>query len=229
MKKSSTYTRAKATKGGEKPTYFFESISDTTLLATREWDGVSFSFEFKVGQRFFTQQKKRLVEITSLQDHYHELDCGYYFKTKNVNQKGTGDLTAQSAIDDLYHGHINGKDFVSPHEINIEHEQSDSENTVFIEGSVTVNRYERDPAARAACIEHYGCYCQVCGFDFLKVYGALGLGYIEVHHIKPLHEIKSAYIVDPIKDLIPLCANCHSMIHRSQGMTVEILKAIVNK
>lgn len=87
----------------------------------------------------------------------------------------------------------------------------------FVEGAamrVEVNRYERDPHARRAAIEHHGAFCQVCGFDFAKSYGDLGSGFIEVHHVVPLSQVGSGYSVDPTSDLLPLCSNCHSMIHR---------------
>lgn len=87
----------------------------------------------------------------------------------------------------------------------------------FIEGAtktIFVNAYERNPKARAKCIEHYGYKCSVCGFDFKKVYGDIGENFIHVHHEVPLSEIKQKYCVDPIKDLKPLCPNCHAMIHR---------------
>ena len=41
--------------------------------------------------------------------------------------------------------------------------------TQFFEGAthqVSINRYERNPIARQKCIEHYGCHCSVCDFDF---------------------------------------------------------------
>jgi 5-methylcytosine-specific restriction enzyme A len=79
---------------------------------------------------------------------------------------------------------------------------------------VEVNRYERSPVNRAACISHFGAYCQVCGFDFHKRYGPLGRDYIEVHHRIPVSEMGGSYRLDPINDLIPLCGNCHAMIHR---------------
>ncbi|HBR4060523.1 TPA: HNH endonuclease, partial [Klebsiella pneumoniae] len=79
---------------------------------------------------------------------------------------------------------------------------------------VTVNSYERDPKARQACIDHYGTSCKCCGIDFEKVYGEHGKGFIHVHHIKPLHEIGEEYEVNPITDMIPLCPNCHAMVHR---------------
>lgn len=59
----------------------------------------------------------------------------------------------------------------------------------FLEGavsSVLVNVYERSPEARKACIAHFGTSCQACSADFGALYGALGAGYIHVHHIKPL-------------------------------------------
>lgn len=79
---------------------------------------------------------------------------------------------------------------------------------------VFVNRYERDRGARDACIQHYGCSCQVCGFDFEKQYGEIGKGFIHVHHTVPVSEIGEQYTVDPIQDLVPVCPNCHAMLHR---------------
>ena len=80
---------------------------------------------------------------------------------------------------------------------------------------VTVNRYERNPANRAACIAAHGSRCQVCGFDFGEAYGSLGHGYIEVHHRVPVSKMGTAYRIDPVKDLVPLCANCHAAVHRT--------------
>ena len=94
----------------------------------------------------------------------------------------------------------------------------------------TSHRYERDPKARQACIDHYGAVCQACGFDFGAVYGVLGAGYIQVHHITPLAVRDGPYEVDPITDLVPLCANCHVMVHRPEKtLTVPELKAILER
>ena len=87
---------------------------------------------------------------------------------------------------------------------------------------ISVNRYERDGTARQACIDHYGAVCQACGMDFHKQYGDLGKGFIHVHHITPLHTIQESYEVDPIKDLVPVCPNCHAMIHRIKDTTLSI-------
>ncbi len=88
-----------------------------------------------------------------------------------------------------------------------------------IEGAkkqVIVNAYERNPKARQECIEHYGTKCFICGFDFEKIYGEIGKGFIHVHHIKPLSEINEEYEVNPIQDLRPVCPNCHAMIHKKK-------------
>lgn len=96
--------------------------------------------------------------------------------------------------------------------------------------NVVVNAYERNPEARMKCIEHYGAKCNACEIDFGKTYGPLGQGYIHVHHIKPIHECGGAYKVDPINDLIPVCANCHAMIHRrAKPLTVEELRTIIQE
>lgn len=95
-----------------------------------------------------------------------------------------------------------------------------------------VNAYERDDKARAACVAHHGARCQACGFDFAQTYGPLGAGFTHVHHVVPLAQIRQSYKVDPIRDLIPLCPNCHAMIHRGaasarEAMTLEDLRALI--
>lgn len=95
--------------------------------------------------------------------------------------------------------------------------------------SIIVNKYERDPAARKKCIEHFGIKCQICNFDFFKIYGDLGKDFIHVHHKKPISEIGEEYEVNPINDLIPVCPNCHAMLHRRKpAYTVEeIIRLII--
>lgn len=80
---------------------------------------------------------------------------------------------------------------------------------------VLVNKYERSAANRAACICCFGAACQACGFVFRDVYGEIGDGFIEVHHRTPVSTIGPGYVIDPVQDLVPLCANCHAMIHRT--------------
>ena len=79
---------------------------------------------------------------------------------------------------------------------------------------ITANAYERSRKAAELCINHYGYACSVCGFDFGRTYGSLGEGFVHVHHLKPLSEVGGEYRVDPVRDLRPVCPNCHAMIHR---------------
>ena len=88
--------------------------------------------------------------------------------------------------------------------------------TELVEGAaytVQVNAYERNPVARQKCIAHYGESCAVCGFNFGAAFGEAALGYIHVHHLTPLTTVGQEYVVNPIQDLRPVCANCHSVIH----------------
>ena len=78
---------------------------------------------------------------------------------------------------------------------------------------VRVNRYERDRRARAACIAAHGPVCAACGIDFGERYGDFADGFIHVHHVTPISHIGETYKVDPETDLVPVCPNCHAMLH----------------
>jgi 5-methylcytosine-specific restriction protein A len=82
---------------------------------------------------------------------------------------------------------------------------------------VAVNRYERDAEARRACIAHRGTSCAACGFSFEMAYGEVGADFIHVHHVVPASQMGGAYELDPLTDLVPLCANCHAMAHHGVG------------
>lgn len=105
-----------------------------------------------------------------------------------------------------------------------------AERELFKEGSrfsVTSTAFERNPAARERCIEHFGCACFVCGFDFERIYGEWGRGYIHIHHKVSLSRRAAEYEVDPVKDLIPLCPNCHAMAHHRTGLSIEELTSLL--
>ena len=105
---------------------------------------------------------------------------------------------------------------------------------VFKEGAsktVTVNQYERSAVARSKCLSHHGYKCAVCSFDFEKKYGEIGKNYIHVHHIVPISEIGKEYELNPVTDLIPVCPNCHAMIHITRpALSVnQLRRAIENR
>ncbi|MDM7999699.1 MAG: HNH endonuclease [Dehalococcoidia bacterium] len=136
---------------------------------------------------------------------------------------------AAEAMEQLWREHLGRVSTPTPQRLPEEVEDS----RTYVEGAVTricVNAYERDRTARAACVEHWGDSCLVCGFRFEDYYGALGLDYIHVHHLKPLGEIGEEYVVDPKNDLRPVCPNCHAMLHReTPPISIERLRQIVHK
>ncbi|MDG4850835.1 HNH endonuclease, partial [Peribacillus frigoritolerans] len=140
-----------------------------------------------------------------------------------LNQlKGIYQYTSLNAINDELAVAIN-KD--------IEVELSE-ENNIRLEGTVKHyfgKRYERDPINRKRAIEIHGLSCMGCGFNFEEVYGERGKDFIEVHHVKPVSTLKEKGVIDPEHDLIPVCSNCHRIIHRRRDnmLTVEKLKELV--
>lgn len=95
----------------------------------------------------------------------------------------------------------------------------------YIEGTKLksfVTSYERNKRARKKCLEYYGYKCSVCGFDFEREYGKIGEGFIHVHHIVSVASVGKEYKIDPVKDLRPVCANCHAMLHRKSPVPYTI-------
>jgi len=94
---------------------------------------------------------------------------------------------------------------------------------------VLVNKYERDPRNRREAISIHGQSCMACGLNFREKYGTLGDDYIIVHHVVPVSQIGSDYVINPSSDLVTLCANCHAMVHRQDPpISVEQLRQILS-
>jgi HNH endonuclease len=92
-----------------------------------------------------------------------------------------------------------------------------AEELAFPEGAlktVELTIYERNATARRLCIEHFGPTCQACGLNYEDKYGSIGANLVHVHHVTPLSAIGKTYQVDPVRDLVPLCATCHHVVHR---------------
>jgi hypothetical protein len=90
-------------------------------------------------------------------------------------------------------------------------------NEFAVEGSKSFSlaaKYERSRSNRAIAIVTHGTRCQVCGLDFQETYGPIGAGYVEIHHLTPVHLMEAPRVVNPVEELVPLCANCHRMVHK---------------
>jgi 5-methylcytosine-specific restriction enzyme A len=69
--------------------------------------------------------------------------------------------------------------------------------------------------------------CEVCGFVYAEMYGALGKDFIECHHTVPLSQSQPGERTK-LSDLALVCANCHRMLHVGQMvLTIVQLQAIV--
>jgi predicted HNH restriction endonuclease len=100
--------------------------------------------------------------------------------------------------------------------------------TAAVEGqnqALLANHRRREQSLRRAKIEasrrshpNGRLICEVpgCGFDFEAVYGQLGEGFAEVHHLRSLSEMDGP-VLTTLADLSVVCANCHRMIHRGAG------------
>lgn len=93
-------------------------------------------------------------------------------------------------------------------------------------------RYERNENNRKKCLEYYGYKCQVCDMNFFDIYGERGREFIHVHHKEFLFLGKGKQKkINPVEDLIPVCPNCHAMLHKKDKdgnyVTFEELKKII--
>jgi 5-methylcytosine-specific restriction enzyme A len=77
-------------------------------------------------------------------------------------------------------------------------------------------RIERNLTAANAAKQHHGSRCQACDVDLGELYGSIGQGYIEAHHLRPISTLEEGVVVryDVATDFAVLCPNCHRMIHR---------------
>lgn len=104
---------------------------------------------------------------------------------------------------------------------------------------IITKSYERSTRLRNAAIEHFSkngtIICDCCNFEFRSFYGEkYGTPCIEIHHLKPIFQyvgmsVKQT-IDEALKNLLPVCPNCHRVIHRnhiSANMIADFKKYIV--
>lgn len=166
---------------------------------TSRWLLENKEHSFRLFPHYIAREIAPLVEISKHSLKRKAGMVGYSAKLLEIVQQQSNQALAER----------NAADLVLPEEIITE--------AKYHEGAVRevkINAYERNAQARLKCIAHYGAYCGVCNFDFGKAYGQAGAGFIHVHHLKPIADIGERYEVDPITDLLPVCPNCHAIIHR---------------
>lgn len=117
--------------------------------------------------------------------------------------------------------------------------QTFDENIIISEGVKKVAEvavYERSRTLRDFAITYFTkngkINCSCCAFNFEDFYGPqIGKGFIEIHHTKPIFKYADEdlqnTLQDAVKNLTPVCSNCHRMIHRNWSKPLEI-QVLVN-
>lgn len=104
--------------------------------------------------------------------------------------------------------------------------EADEESLVSYEegkkSSKFVTIYERDQKLKKLAKNLHGTTCFACGFNFGDFYGEYAKDFIHIHHVVPVSEFGGAKNVDPKTDLVPVCANCHGVIHRKKDRTLSV-------
>ena len=157
-------------------------------------------------------------DILSLH-HLHE--NGYEGIPRSVRE-----CKDQGLIDFLLHPHQMVNDDV----YDVDYPEDDEK---LYEGAlvtVKANKFERNQKARRECVAKKGYQCSVCGRDFETTYGEIGKNFIHVHHLTPISTIGKEYELNVDTDLVPVCPNCHYMLHRKDPpYTIEELKGIIQE
>lgn len=157
--------------------------------------------------------KNALLSLSQHIDYYEEVSGTSVKKRKEIY------LRFYDLVKDLY------DESIYADEVDSEIEYSEGKTK-----RVLVNNYERNPIARKKCIEHFGLSCQVCQFNFQEKFGELGKDFIHVHHKIDISTVGKEYSVNPITDLITVCPNCHSMLHkRKPAYSIEELRNLISK
>ena len=173
----------------------------TVFRRVKEHNGVKYNITTNSGNAKIIPENERIFEVprgNSAEKFGFGISQIWYAKEDNEK--------VRNLVSNVF-DYIGGKRYIWT-------EQEDKE---YFESGISkkadVNVYERNSAARKACLEFNGYKCKICGFESEKVYGKGFEHLIHVHHIKPISEQGGEYPVNPKTDLIPVCPNCHMALH----------------
>ncbi len=153
-------------------------------------------------------------------------------------ERSSSDSTIYDGKEDLFesiegigNGHWGLRNYNSTSYVELTQEDDE-----FSEGKIALSKHLRRErnvklirkAKNKFIADHGHLYCEVCGFDFENIYGELGKDFIEAHHLKPISQMKDNEKTK-VEDILMVCSNCHSMIHRkkpwlTKGQIKKILK-----
>ncbi|MEI7590594.1 MAG: HNH endonuclease [Deltaproteobacteria bacterium] len=210
-------------KVGEEPRGIVGSgYATTSVYSAAKWDddnkiGNCIRFDFDVLLNPF---ENKILEISELK------------KGNLASQSWTPQSACSIKADILDELETVWSNFVNAQKKVVQESLSEEEKSnEYIEGGsndVLVTKYERNKQARNECILHHGYSCTVCSINFEEKYGEIGKNFIHVHHLTPIALHASEHAIDPIKDLVPVCPNCHAIIHRQDPpYTIQNVKEMI--
>lgn len=191
---------------GRKDTYFSQKVRNLRSHETFERNNLA---EYKNERYFITNVGKAFLE--NKYEEYEYVNAGYF------------DAKAQEKANDELLKNSSNTYFVPEEEI--------AEGKLI---TTNIKTRKRSKKLRNFAFDHYKklnqIKCAACGFDFEEKYGDYGKNYIEFHHINPVsvyeEDGKITNLEEARKNLIPLCSNCHKILHRN-NITVEQLKEVL--
>ena len=187
------------------------------------------------GHAYYKDIYKRIIERNNMD---LEKNRNWRAAVRATIERFSSDCDAYSGKKDIFFavegkgkGHWGLRDF--------KFEDRDSyfieEDNVFPEGKIKFRLHlyrERNPKVIKKAKDNFikknkKIYCEICGFCYEDVYGDVGKGYIEGHHIKPVSEL-SEDEETKVEDIILICANCHKMIHRKRPwLSKDDIKSLI--
>ncbi|ONI41703.1 hypothetical protein AN640_07780 [Candidatus Epulonipiscium fishelsonii] len=97
----------------------------------------------------------------------------------------------------------------------------------FKEEKVEIEKIKIWEDLKTVCLDYYGAICEVCGIDYGYTYGNQFERYIDIHNLKSTHKEDDNLDINPEEDLVPVCHNCHFIMHTKQPCyTIDEMKKI---
>ncbi|MFZ2226549.1 MAG: HNH endonuclease [Candidatus Moraniibacteriota bacterium] len=203
--------------------------SELIILLSDELEISGHDKEILAGRRdtYFSQKVRNLVS-------HRTLESKGLAKYKKLGRDGLHEITDKG--EKYLLENINNFTFIFDNNFNevqrrdvIEKDYSD---LIIEEGFTKFSQIKTKARSRrlvAIAKKHYSkdgkIYCSACNFNFENFYGEIGRGYIEIHHLEPIFARENNFeksLNEAIGGVVPVCANCHKIIHRKNDQLLSI-------
>ena len=179
------------------------------------------------------------IYTTFLNIYEGDLPKSWKANIRAIIEDNSSDSTRYKGSEDLFYsvdgvgkGHWGLRNFNQEEALELTQEDDEfSEGKILLKNHLQRERNVKliEQSKKKFIAKHGRLYCEICGFDFEEAYGELGKNFIEAHHIKPVSQMTENEKTS-IDDIVMVCSNCHSMIHRKKPwLTVNNIKQIIRK